>query len=407
MKRRGAPGDRVLAGVPARLLHRIMQASLAIMRDSGEGEARSVSILYTVGHRNWHRLVQWGMQIKPPPHPLTIQQQPTLYPERRMERRGKPEPGNRRAETGLIPGPKNHEPSLGLHGLFVSAIMPLCRAIRGRLGDRVYKTYGDRIVVTRVPCFDGYEPSAAQRQRREKMRAATAYAQAVYANPAARAIYVAAAKQLGRQPFRLAVSDFLRARPRVALATATPETTKVPDPGPRSAAGPFRRQPPEVRLIAPPACGRVAQHSDRAHRRGKAQARPAHSSILQVPVTPIPTLPSPCRTRLEHGGSVGAEKLERLPLIERSDDGNLHMRCDEGVPQNLSTPHADGQRSRSRNRTTGGLRGVPVKLQRVRTRRPACSFKFRRRKQRVGDSRLIGFFPGPQAERTRIVVTER
>ena len=91
-------------------------------------------------------------------------------------------------------------------------------ALRGRLGDRVFKTYGDRIVITRVPRFDGYVPSAAQRDRRAKMRDATAYAQAVYANPAAKAVYVAAARELGRQPFRLAVSDFLRGRTRVAVA---------------------------------------------------------------------------------------------------------------------------------------------------------------------------------------------
>ena len=101
-------------------------------------------------------------------------------------------------------------------GLEIFAGIPY-RAIRGRLGDRVYKTYGDKVIVTRVPCFDGYVPTAAQRERREKLRAATAYAQAVYANPAAKGIYVAAAKQLGRQPFRLAVSDFLHGRPRVML----------------------------------------------------------------------------------------------------------------------------------------------------------------------------------------------
>jgi hypothetical protein len=99
--------------------------------------------------------------------------------------------------------------------------IPGCRSIRGRVGDRVYKTYGDKIIVTRVPRFDGYIPSAAQRDRRDKMRAATAYAHAVYIMPAAKAVYVAAARQLGRHPFRLAVSDFLNARPRVTLNIVT------------------------------------------------------------------------------------------------------------------------------------------------------------------------------------------
>ena len=92
-----------------------------------------------------------------------------------------------------------------------------CVTIHGRVGNRVFKTYRDKIVVTRVPRFDGYKPSAAQRDRREKMRAATAFAQAVYANPTTKAVYLAAAKKLGRQAFRLAVSDFLHGRTRVTF----------------------------------------------------------------------------------------------------------------------------------------------------------------------------------------------
>ena len=137
-------------------------------------------------------------------------------------RNRRPEAGNRKEEAGSILKPENPEPKLGVHD-FLAGIILLCRAIRGRVGDRVNKTYGEKIIVTRGPRFDGYVPSAAQRDRREKMRAATAYAQAVYADPAARAVYVVTAKQLGRQPFRLAVSDFLHARPRVVLAAATHE----------------------------------------------------------------------------------------------------------------------------------------------------------------------------------------
>ena len=68
--------------------------------------------------------------------------------------------------------PDNREPKLGVHD-FLAGIILLCRAIRGRVGDRVYKTYGDKIIVTRVPRFDGYKPSAAQRDRRGRMRAST------------------------------------------------------------------------------------------------------------------------------------------------------------------------------------------------------------------------------------------
>lgn len=104
------------------------------------------------------------------------------------------------------------------------------RAIRGRLGDRVYKTYGDKIIVTRVPRFDGHVPSVAQRERRARMRAATAFAKAVYADPAAKAVYVAAARSLGCQPFRLAVSDFLQGRIRVPTPSKNELLTRATPP---------------------------------------------------------------------------------------------------------------------------------------------------------------------------------
>ena len=161
------------------------------------------------------------MQTLPHPNLLATHQPGTRQPERRMAR-------NRRGEAGLILKPKNEEPNLGVHGFWAPECMLIFRAIRGRLGDRVYKTYGEKIITTRVPSFEGYVPSAAQRDRRDRMRAATAFAQAVYADPAAKAVYVAAAKSLGRQPFRLAVSDFLRGRTRISpsapcMATS-PET---------------------------------------------------------------------------------------------------------------------------------------------------------------------------------------
>ena len=84
-------------------------------------------------------------------------------------------------------------------------------AIRGRIGDVVFKTYRDKVVVTRVPRFDGYIAGAAQRAHRDRMKAATAYAQRVYADSAAKTIYTRVAKACGRQPFRLAIADYLSA----------------------------------------------------------------------------------------------------------------------------------------------------------------------------------------------------
>jgi hypothetical protein len=147
------------------------------------------------------------MQTLPLPNLLATHQPSTRQPERRMAGR------NRRPDSG----DRNQyfDCPLALLG-------PMCVALRGRLGNRVYKTYGTRIIITRVPSFEGYVPTAAQRDRRDRMRAATAFAQAVYADPTAKAVYVAAAKALGRQPFRLAVSDFLHGRTRITPAVPCP-----------------------------------------------------------------------------------------------------------------------------------------------------------------------------------------
>lgn len=86
-------------------------------------------------------------------------------------------PSNRSQVAGSrLPGFRIY-PSQSPRGLLPFAGIP-CVAIHGRVGDRVYKTYGDTFVVTRVPRFEGYVPSAAQRERRDKLRAAIAFAKA-------------------------------------------------------------------------------------------------------------------------------------------------------------------------------------------------------------------------------------
>ena len=111
---------------------------------------------------------------------------------------------------------------------------PAFKAIHGRIGDVVYKTYRNgKVIVTRVPCFDGYVPTRAQRARRNRMKEATAYAKRIYADPVAKAVYVAAAQTLRRRPFRLAISDYLNGRLRVPDCSpnkATPAAAASPAP---------------------------------------------------------------------------------------------------------------------------------------------------------------------------------
>ena len=118
--------------------------------------------------------------------------------------------------------------------------------------------------MTRVPRFEGYVPSPAQRSQCGRLRAATAYARSIYADPAAKAIHVAAARKLGRQPFRLAISDYLAGDDSAAAArrdlvmssdvgeptAARPcQETRVSPEASRGARNLAARAPPALRAI--------------------------------------------------------------------------------------------------------------------------------------------------------------
>ncbi len=111
-------------------------------------------------------------------------------------------------------------------------------AIRGRVGDVVFKTYRDKIVMTRVPRFTPGVATPAQRARRDRLKVATAFAQRVYTSAPARAFYTDEARRLGRQPFRLAISDHLRCADQTAENPTSTESARF------AAAG---------RILSPPA----------------------------------------------------------------------------------------------------------------------------------------------------------
>lgn len=84
------------------------------------------------------------------------------------------------------------------------------RGLRGRIGDLIYKQYGDKVVVTRVPKFSG-QWSKKQHDRRKKFGDASAYAERVRSDPELRAVYAPAAKKrrMAIRPF--AIKDYLQA----------------------------------------------------------------------------------------------------------------------------------------------------------------------------------------------------
>lgn len=78
---------------------------------------------------------------------------------------------------------------------------------QGRIGDFVYKRYGDKTVVTKVPQFKSW--SKKQKKGRSRFAAASAHAAKVQRDPALRASYALWAEKKGLTIRSAAMADFL------------------------------------------------------------------------------------------------------------------------------------------------------------------------------------------------------
>jgi hypothetical protein len=88
---------------------------------------------------------------------------------------------------------------------------PVIEEIRGKVGDLVFKGYGDETIIARRPDMEGRELTEAQEAHRERFRQATLYGKMVIADPEAKALYDEAAKKRGAPNFALMVADFFNA----------------------------------------------------------------------------------------------------------------------------------------------------------------------------------------------------
>ena len=88
---------------------------------------------------------------------------------------------------------------------------PILEGIRGQVGDLVFKRYGEGVVISRKPDFEGREWTEAQLAARERFRQAALYGKMVMADPEAKAVYEEAAKAKGKPVFSLTVADFFNA----------------------------------------------------------------------------------------------------------------------------------------------------------------------------------------------------
>jgi hypothetical protein len=81
--------------------------------------------------------------------------------------------------------------------------------VHGKLGDLIYKWYGDRMVVTRVPRPSTKKPTKMQQAGRNRFALASRYAERARKDPEVWALYAEAAKKR-RVPVRaMAIHDYL------------------------------------------------------------------------------------------------------------------------------------------------------------------------------------------------------
>ena len=80
--------------------------------------------------------------------------------------------------------------------------------LRGKLGDLiVFKRYGDRTIVSKIPDMSRVKKSGKQKAENNKFREAALYARSQMADPAAKAEYSAKIKGMQRA-YNLAIADF-------------------------------------------------------------------------------------------------------------------------------------------------------------------------------------------------------
>ncbi len=85
---------------------------------------------------------------------------------------------------------------------------PGLRRLSGKMGDWTYRWRNGQQTIMKTPDMSNVEWSEAQNAERGRFARAIAYAKRAMADPKIRAHYEKAGKKAGRQPFRVAVSDF-------------------------------------------------------------------------------------------------------------------------------------------------------------------------------------------------------
>ena len=86
---------------------------------------------------------------------------------------------------------------------------PTVDKYRGKIGKLTYRVMYGKQTVMKTPDMSNVKWSKAQKASRQRFSDAIHYAKQAMADPKVRAQYEKAGKKANRQPFRVAVSDFL------------------------------------------------------------------------------------------------------------------------------------------------------------------------------------------------------
>jgi hypothetical protein len=89
---------------------------------------------------------------------------------------------------------------------------PGLRALSGTMGDWTYRRMYGKQTLMKTPDMSKVKWSKAQEEHRKRFRKAVFYAKRAMADPTARTHYEKIAKKTGRQPFRLAISDYFKGK---------------------------------------------------------------------------------------------------------------------------------------------------------------------------------------------------
>jgi len=106
---------------------------------------------------------------------------------------------------------------------------PIIDQLSGKVGDLVFRRYGDETVLSRTPDLSGVEPTPGQVAQRARFRDAAFYGRVVLADPPARTFYEGVAENRGQPLFSVIVADYLNA-PEVGAVDTAGYTGAVGDP---------------------------------------------------------------------------------------------------------------------------------------------------------------------------------